>query len=329
MHRFKSIDSLRGLAAIIVVLHHYCFIYGRDFNQPQLLPELFVHGYYGVELFFIISGFVIYYSVLNAKSVKEFLVKRVIRLYPIYWVCLIITFITVQLFPLSVTRDTSLKEALLGLTMFNGLLKTLKPVDPSYWSLLIEWFFYLMIALLFAITKDDKRIKIYLWCWIGLILFYTLAYKIPVMGAFFNLRYGPLFIAGISCYYLFVLHQQTVANWLLLSASYITALIALQDLTLFIPMITIVFLLVLLVLHFNFACMQHGVLLFLGKISYALYLIHQNMGFVIMEQGRKIGLPFMVNLTAALAFSITVATLLTNYVERPLSRKLKFLLAIK
>lgn len=50
-NRFIQVDALRGIAAMVVVLHHYLFIYGRDFNRQQLLPQVFEHGYFGVELF--------------------------------------------------------------------------------------------------------------------------------------------------------------------------------------------------------------------------------------------------------------------------------------
>ena len=328
-NRFIQIDALRGIAAVVVVLHHYLFIYGRDFNRQQLLPQVFEHGYFGVELFFIISGFVIYYSISKSASIKTFLLKRAIRLYPIYWICLIITFVAIQIFPLSVSRNTNFKEALLGLTMFNGLFKGVKSVDPSYWSLLIEWFFYIMIAVVFAINKNKEKIKLFLWGWLVLILFYNLVYKIPVIGAFFNLRYGPLFIAGICFYYIYALNEQTFHNWLLLTASYVAAMVSLQDLYLLFPALTVIFLLVIVALHFNFKFFQNSMLLFLGKISYALYLIHQNLGFIIMELGHKAGIPFFISVIGALSISILIAFLLTNYIEQPISNKLKKVLSIK
>lgn len=213
--------------------------------------------------------------------------------------------------------------------MFNGLFKGMKSVDPSYWSLLIEWFFYIMIAVVFAINKNTKRIKQFLWGWLILILFYSLVYKIPVVGAFFNLRYGPLFIAGISFYYLYALEQQTKEHWLLLIAAYCTALVSLQDLHLFFPAVTLIFILVIIALQFDFKFFRSSTLLFLGKISYALYLIHQNLGFIAMELGHKAGMPFFVNVIGALSLSILIALLLTNYVEKPISNKLKQVLNIK
>ncbi|MBE2288046.1 MAG: acyltransferase, partial [Chitinophagaceae bacterium] len=76
--RYRELDALRGIAAIMVVLFHYSIL--------QV-------GTTGVDLFFIISGFVILMSVSKVNSGIEFVINRISRLYPTYWFCVTFTFI--------------------------------------------------------------------------------------------------------------------------------------------------------------------------------------------------------------------------------------------
>ena len=92
--RLEILDVARFLAAISVVFYHYLYrgwtsgeFIDIDFGQYE---GLFKYGYLGVQFFFLISGFVICMS-SEGKTTKEFLWGRVIRLYPAYWVCLLIT----------------------------------------------------------------------------------------------------------------------------------------------------------------------------------------------------------------------------------------------
>lgn len=77
-NRLESLDSLRGIAAMGVVIYHYTSLFGYSQGFTQLIdffPSPYDNpGRYGVELFFIISGFVITMSLENSKSVYHFFV---------------------------------------------------------------------------------------------------------------------------------------------------------------------------------------------------------------------------------------------------------------
>ena len=89
--RYRELDALRGLAAMLVVLFHYSW--GRPENRFE-----FSVGNTGVDLFFIISGFVIFMSLEKAENLRQFVGNRFARLYPAYWVCVILTYILMQLY---------------------------------------------------------------------------------------------------------------------------------------------------------------------------------------------------------------------------------------
>src|SRR5881394_93905 len=97
-NRLYEVDLLRFFAAMSVLLFHYCFRgYAADgmsvMPYPTLAPVA-KYGYLGVDLFFMISGFVILMSV-SSGSLRDFFVSRVVRLYPAFWVCCTITFLTI------------------------------------------------------------------------------------------------------------------------------------------------------------------------------------------------------------------------------------------
>lgn len=312
--RFIQIDSLRGIAAVVVMLHHFIAIYDRDFKHSFFVPPVFNYGFYGVELFFIISGFVIYQSIQFSRSAKDFLLKRAIRLYPAYLLCALLTFLVVHFFPLNEFRNTSVQELVINLTMLNGLFKV-KAVDPSYWSLLVELFFYLMIAML-LITKLSRYIYLFLSLWLLLLLFYNTLYKVPGLGAFFNLRYGSLFISGICFYKIRIENDRSNNIFLLLSLIFVFSLFVLRDLDFSSIAIPVIYAIFIIGIFLDFRLLQNSVLVFFGSISYPLYLIHQNIGFVIINEIRKAGLTQPILLIFPIAISVLTAWLIAAYYEK-------------
>lgn len=90
--RLTTLDALRGLAAVLVVLFHAKFPGHSELFQaslPSVLRWPFVHGALRVPIFFAISGFVIPLSVdkyrIDGRFIRRFAVKRSLRLDPVYW----------------------------------------------------------------------------------------------------------------------------------------------------------------------------------------------------------------------------------------------------
>jgi peptidoglycan/LPS O-acetylase OafA/YrhL len=152
--RLLGIDLLRLVAALMVVASHYLssatekdrhsLKLGSIFDWGDSIATAAHFGFLGVDLFFMISGFVIALSAEN-RSVRDFLASRAARLLPAFWVCCLITWVAIKLDP--GYRDVSLAQLVANLFL------VLRPlgyafVDGVYWSLVIEVRFYLMIALL-------------------------------------------------------------------------------------------------------------------------------------------------------------------------------------
>src|ERR1700761_9643123 len=95
--RIASLDGFRFFAILSVVLYHYYSRWVPPLNT-SLYPygnkySYFSFGYLGVEFFFVISGFVIAYTLSATNSLSEFWKKRMVRLFPAMFVCSLITLV--------------------------------------------------------------------------------------------------------------------------------------------------------------------------------------------------------------------------------------------
>lgn len=171
---FTVLDLLRFASSIAVFFHHtFLFHYGR----------------LGIYLFFMISGFVIYFSL--DKGLKKYAIGRFIRLYPVFWVCASITFLVTVLYETSI----SFKHFLIGLLMFNsGRMETM--IDGSYWTLTFELLFYMYIAI-FVFLFSKKRLEWFYVSWLALSLasFYFAIDQLFIVKLL-SVRFAPYFVFG-------------------------------------------------------------------------------------------------------------------------------------
>jgi peptidoglycan/LPS O-acetylase OafA/YrhL len=309
--RIEVLDSLRAIAAMAVLVFHtsYHFNFGR----------------YGVQLFFIISGFVIFKTVESTKTVKEFAIKRFFRLYPAYWIAIIITTIFVNIF--SKTKHVSIKEFLFNLTMFQEHFK-IENVDWSYWSLTPELFFYFYMAVIifFKATRFIFPICI-AWLCIILLNYFLKIEDYFIWIKFFNIRHGQLFIAGIMFYRIFYKKGNLIHNYIILAITFITSILVytpqynLRDILIVIPITYILF---FLFIYEKLNFLKLKPLIFLGTISYPLYLIHQRIAFTIKEHYDFTSNPLLIILL--IIIFISVAYCIHILIETPTQKICKRLL---
>ena len=148
--RLVQIDGLRALAALSVVSFHYTTQFERNFQHTEKLAFDFSLGYLGVNLFFVISGFVIYMTLDKIHAPLDFVVSRFSRLFPPYWVAILLTWGIVTSVGLP-GYTVSWKEAVVNLTMLQSFF-SVRDVDGVYWSLQVELVFYVWMLILW-VTK--------------------------------------------------------------------------------------------------------------------------------------------------------------------------------
>lgn len=294
--RVNEIDLLRFIAALSVVFFHYAFRgYAADdlSTMPYpLLAPLAKYGYLGVELFFMISGFVILMTATNS-SVKRFFISRTTRLYPAFWIACTLSFI-MTLWLGAPRFSASFSQYAINMTMLSEFFGV-NSIDGAYWSLFVELRFYLLIFLLLLLRKIHyAQTALVLW----LIASFLLAIKpIEPLRYLFITDYAAFFIAGATCFLIWSESLSLTRVLLLLSAWALSEYEVLSALPrmeehyhaqfnrfTILGMISGFFLILFLVAQRWTGKLRHRPWLLLGALTYPLYLIHQNIGYMLFDR---------------------------------------------
>ena len=330
--RLPALDLLRFVAAAMVLLFHYTFFGAVDAKFiATSFPELdgiTRYGSLGVNLFFIISGFVILLTVdAGGRRPAHFAASRISRLYPAFWAAVTVTFVVCAL--AGATFAVGISDYLRNLGMFPLWIRA-DYVDGAYWTLGVELTFYLLIVAYLLFFQRRFRIEWLLLGWLLIIL--PLAPNELGPG---RLRLGlmvdaaPFFIAG-SIFYLAWRSGWTRLRIALLAGSWLTACteaVRMVDsaqrefATPFSGIVAaavvsigfVVFLaLVLRPAWFRFGGWRATSL---GALTYPLYLVHQNIGYVVIN-----GIAPLVGrwgaVAAATATVLALAVAIHRLVER-------------
>ena len=302
--RITELDALRGIAAIAVVLFHYTYRLEEVFNL-NIFQYRFAIGHYGVELFFAISGFVIFMTTAKIKSVKVFFWKRFLRLYPTFLICMLLTYLATSFFEYERFKVNPI-ELMVNFTMLPSLFDV-KAVDGVYWTLKVEVIFYCFIAalLFFNQLKNHKIIGAFflLFC-----VIVSTVYKFHTY-----IYYGTLFLLGIYFYTLWQNKKNILIHTQILVITILPIVFGQLDLLIVNSVITLLFyLLIFNLLKF----IAFKPLLFIGQISYALYLVHQFIGYIIIMELNKMGISNQwILLLIPIVFSILIASLVSYIIE--------------
>ncbi|PKI18170.1 acyltransferase family protein [Colwellia sp. 12G3] len=188
MRRLELLDYGRFFAAVIVVFFHYTFngiANGKieSLKHVDSLIEFTKYGYLGVELFFMISGFVIFNSAKN-RTPAEFALSRAIRLYPSYWFAVIFTSLFAWYWGgdlMSVTPS----QIMMNFTLLQNYL-SIDHVDGVYWTLVYEVKFYALVFFLLIIGLKNHLNQLFmLWPIAMLGAFITGHDDLPYLGGYF------------------------------------------------------------------------------------------------------------------------------------------------
>ncbi|GAA1730473.1 acyltransferase [Aeromicrobium alkaliterrae] len=336
--RFLLLDLARLLAALAVVLYHFV---AREHDQwgssaQNLFPvlsQVSVYGFLGVQLFFVISGFVILMSVEN-RSVRQFAAARAARLFPAYWVAVLATAALLVWIAPQLHQDVSLSQVLVNLTLLQTPLG-IAPVDGVYWTLWVEVTFYAAIALLVALGVTGRGMTWFMVGW-------------PVAGLAVSLlgneklifllaaEHAPWFAAGM-CLYLMHRHGRTAFRWAFLVL--VTALAVRQTLAFNVPdtepytdvpvsrvvaavLAVAIVAVMTVVTQTDLKSVGRPWMITAGALTYPLYLLHEYWGWWMIGLVQPVA-GHLAALAAALLLSLLMAHVVAHGVERPVRPRLR------
>lgn len=336
--RLDAVDGVRALAILWVALYHYAVFWTPAGRGEALVPygDLLARlpaahlGHLGVSMFFVVSGFVIAFSLGRSASARDFATRRLLRLWPTLLLCGTLTWLATSVLgpePLRrgpveyVTSLVFLPPQHVGEAL--GV-RGLEWLDGAYWSLWVEVRFYAVAAVLFFLSRRS-----FLWGWSAFALASAgvqamLGADHALSGLLFT-EHQPFFTIGIALaalrvrgaepgpLALFLLGAVQAVAYAPEAPGYVTALAAAIALP-------------------SLACLWRRPLPLLsaapiarvGRASYAYYLLHQNFGLALLAALDVAGAcPGVAAVLAVQAGVLALSVWLTERVEQPLRIRLR------
>jgi peptidoglycan/LPS O-acetylase OafA/YrhL len=340
MGRLRELDVLRFVAAAVVMLHHYTGVPAPEWpggNARRIFPGLAPftrYGFLGVELFFLISGFVILLSAWGRKP-GDFIVSRFLRLFPAYWVGVLLSLAAYLAFdswvPFGPNTDGPLMRFLPNLTMLQEGVGSQR-MEVVYWTLYVELHFYVLIALFTWWGITFNRCMAFMTGWL-LFSVFALESGENFVKVVLLWRYAPFFVAGMG-FFLIYRYGSNILVWLLIALSwalgcYYDVKYNFPDFTAaphslyIIPAgVTVVFAVMALVATHRLSWLRWRGLTLLGLLTYPLYLVHQTVSRTFVPRL----LPHMGRwevLAVLIAGALVAAYLIHVLIERPAQRLLR------
>ncbi|MFI2412469.1 acyltransferase family protein [Streptomyces sp. NPDC018947] len=345
--RLRALDGLRLVAALMVAAYHYGGRGGSVADAWGSSPKLqfptlhayFSYGCLGVQIFFVISGFVICMSGWG-RSLTSFVASRASRLLPAYWAAVILVTAVFAL-PVVAYEAVSPSDALVNLTMLQQPLGADRVLGVC-WTLWVEVRFYALFAVCVVLPGVNRR-RVLMFC-AGWLLASALAQAAhePLLELVLMPEYAPFFVGGVGLY---LVHRdrRDAHAWALVAAGFLVGqhyavreLWNAADPNAFAHRTTFGIVLVVALGFLAVAAVALGLLnranwrwlTVAGALTYPFYLVHEHLGWVVIRAlHRGLGVPSAATFVLTAAGMLLLAWLLHRYVEKPLTPPLRTVLS--
>jgi peptidoglycan/LPS O-acetylase OafA/YrhL len=330
--RVEALDLLRLVAVLGVVLYHFGFWGPASNGIPQaaipLLAPVAKYGFMGVPAFFVISGFVIAYSA-EGKTAVGFAIARFSRIYPTFVFCMTLTYLAILSWG-PPHFGASLAQWFANLFIAAPALG--QPyMDASYWSLVIEVMFYAWVAVFIATGLFPRRIDAIILIWLGISFINELTFDAPLAEKLFLADDSGFFAVGLLIYQ-FYRGRRDAMLYGILALSIGTAVFqSIHKLVKLAPHTGGVFdhwivaaiclasiAVIFLATRIRHVPLPAGFVLAVGGLTYPLYLLHMQLGYVLFE--RQASAEAALSVAAIVTGMMLLAWFVWRHVERPAQR---------
>ena len=338
-HHIELIDLLRIFAVLAVMLFHFGFRgAAADGFTDVHLPEsatVLKYGYFGVQLFFVISGFVIAYSARD-RSFTDFTIARVARIYPGFVVCMTATFLITVV--LGAPRfHATINQWLANLAIVAPAFKQAF-MDGAYWSIVYEIIFYGWISILIATRLFKRSIENMVVIWLVISVVNEAILHSSALRYLLLTDQSGFFAAGVFLYRIYS-GQADIATFIGLifaaSTGALQSIVGLEPLRVrfSVPFDDAVaaalsigcIAAVSLTLFIRKVPLPSALLVAGGAMTYPVYLLHQHIGFIIFAHIEFRAHPAMIIVSTIAAITV-LSWLVWRYIEKPTQRILKLFL---
>lgn len=337
-------NNLRGLAAILVVVSHFvgiffvmnpviCSLLGVPVLESlPPLPDFLrftsensiVLGQFGVGIFFIISGFVIPFSLINGSR-RSFLFRRAMRIYPVYIVGF--SFSMLVLYILAVQQDTVYKFPFFDIFAHFGIitraLLDVSRIDGISWTLEVEIYFYLLLCI-FSTRILNFNFKRYLFSvvLVAVIAAFTFKFKWYLVGV--QVASGLMLLLGMA-FHSFINKKINLVQLLFLEGL-VLGLIPVLWIGFASPADYIYpwmsgYLLAIVAFHGCYFLREkfssNKIVEHFADISYPLYVVHALTGYSVMYMLIVFGTSSVAAISAAALVSYAAAVIIHLMIEKP------------
>ncbi len=332
-----NITSIRFLLAIFVVIFHipqFCQNRGFPFYNDL---AIFQKGAEAVLMFFSISGFLIIKQLYNEKlafnfiNLKSFFVRRILRIFPLYYLVLIFGFlyyrIILDYFGFHYDNNYDLKYGIfLSVTFFANIFATYSPggILEILWSIGIEEQFYLLIApLLFLLPRNRILLFLILFTIVYFLCYFSVSFAVlkQYQLLFFYFSFSGICSIVIEYKVIKQILYKIKYFFMLILILYFTSSIFKENLTEIaynIFSMLIFGINICILTEKSYKILDHKIFIYLGKISYGIYMFHaiimQVVGLIYLKMIIKLNLPNYISILV-FNFSVIIITIITAHLS--------------
>ncbi len=331
--RILELDAIRAISCLNLLFFHFTWVYAHKYGFTSPIAYMFPYGKYGVQLFFMLSGFVNVMTLIGKKSTTDFMAARCIRIFPSYWFCILLNVLLFSYLPFF-NQEVTVAATVANLSTL-PMLFGYTNMEPVTWTLQVEMLFYTFLIFMTAFGGWKNTLRNLMIgtvaCLVACAAIHGFKTTWPESGfggtlgvveQLFILRNFPLFVMGMLLNEIRNDRGHKIYNVLgILFAAIVFHAVDLRGHN---PAATaLLFGLLAFAAWGKIPPLRWKPLVYISSISYTLYLFHNNIGSCCINQLQNFGLEPHLSILIATGLMIALGAATTMWFEAPITSFLR------